>query len=188
MKWILIRHGQTQGNLERRYLGCHTDEPLCDQGVQFLKIAKYPRVSRVFISPMLRCRQTAQLLYPNLVPEVVEDFRECDFGTFENLCYEELNGRADYQRWLDSGGEIAFPFGESRREFVARCVRAFEKLLSLQPEQDCALIVHGGTIMAIMEAFALPKGSYFDFQVPCGAGYALDQTGSFSPLLLSPKA
>ena len=29
MRWVLIRHGQTQGNLEHRYIGCRTDEPLC---------------------------------------------------------------------------------------------------------------------------------------------------------------
>lgn len=37
MKWLLIRHGQTQGNVERRYIGCRTDEPLCPQGIEVLK-------------------------------------------------------------------------------------------------------------------------------------------------------
>lgn len=183
MKWILIRHGQTQGNLERRYIGCRTDEPLCAQGWRSIAPSLYPRVSRVFVSPMLRCTQTARLLYPDLVPEMVDDLRECDFGAFENLCYEELNGRADYQHWIDSGGQLPFPGGESRSAFSKRCVQAFERLRQLEPSRDCAIIAHGGTIMAIMEAYAVPKGSYFDFQVPCAAGYVLEQDGRYQPLL-----
>lgn len=186
MKWVLIRHGLTHGNLQHRYIGCRTDEPLCPEGIRALQPSLYPRVSHVFISPMLRCRETAQLLYPELVPEAVEDFRECDFGAFENLSYQELNGREDYQRWLDSAGELPFPGGESREAFATRCIRAFENLPAQQ--QDCALIVHGGTIMAIMEAYARPHGTYFDFQVSCGAGYILETDGCFSPLSTDPKA
>ena len=64
MKWILIRHGQTQGNRERRYIGCRTDEPLCPEGIAQLQNRHYPPVSRVFVSPMRRCVETANLLYP----------------------------------------------------------------------------------------------------------------------------
>ena len=162
MKWVLIRHGQTQGNLERRYIGSRTDEPLCNQGIAALKERTYPYVGRVFVSPMRRCIQTAAILYPGVTPEIVEDFRECDFGAFENKAYEELSGRADYQAWLDSGGELPFPGGESCAAFSARCAAAFEGLES-KAREDCALVVHGGTIMAIMERFAVPKGSYYDF-------------------------
>ena len=55
MRWVLIRHGQTQGNLERRYIGCRTDEPLCAAGREALRVCRYPAVSRVFASPMRRC-------------------------------------------------------------------------------------------------------------------------------------
>ena len=63
MKWVLIRHGQTQGNLEKRYIGCRTDEPLCEAGRLALREKKYPAVSRVFVSPMRRCVETAQAVY-----------------------------------------------------------------------------------------------------------------------------
>ena len=84
MKWILIRHGKTQGNIEHRYIGCRTDEPLCETGKEALKSREYPRAARVFASPMLRCIQTAGILYPYLTPETIDDLRECDFGEFEN--------------------------------------------------------------------------------------------------------
>ena len=179
MKWVLIRHGQTTGNIRHRYIGCKTDEPLCTQGIEMLKLREYPNVQRVYVSPMLRCRQTAEILYPDIEPEVIEDFRECDFGTFENKTYQELDGRSDYQDWIDSGGELPFPGGESRAQFAKRCVDAFEKLTKREIKEDCALIVHGGTIMAIMERYALPKGSYYGFQVKNGDGYVLFEDGQY---------
>ena len=178
MKWVLIRHGKTQGNLERRYIGSRTDEPLCAQGADELRQRQYPPVGRVFASPMKRCLETAAIVYPGVPVEIVPDFRECDFGDFENHNYAELNGRADYQAWIDSGGELPFPNGESRAQFASRCVAAFEQI-RCQP-CDCAMIAHGGTVMAIMEQHARPGGSYFDFQLPnCGC-YVLNQDGAYS--------
>ena len=182
MKWVLIRHGQTQGNLEHRYIGCRTDEPLCEKGREKLNATAYPIVQRVFVSPMKRCVETAALIYPGIPVEIIEDFRECDFGGFENLNYADLNGRADYQAWIDSGGELPFPGGESRREFADRCLRAFHGLLKRDIREDCAIVAHGGTIMAIMEEAARPKGSYYDFQVKNGSGYILHQGGGYTAL------
>lgn len=182
MSWILIRHGQTQGNLLHRYIGRRTDEPLCPQGIHALREKTCPDAIRLLSSPMRRCTETAALLYPNLTPEIILDFCECDFGDFENKSYDDLNGRADYQAWIDSGGELPFPDGESRSAFAARCVKAFAALEHDHTSGDCALIVHGGTIMAIMEAFARPTGSYFDFQVKNGEGFILHPDGSYRPL------
>ena len=76
MKWILIRHGQTQGNREHRYIGCRTDEPLCPEGIAQLQNRHYPPVSRVFVSPMRRCVETADLLYPGVPQTIIGSFRE----------------------------------------------------------------------------------------------------------------
>ena len=61
-------------------------------------------------------------------------------------------------------------------------MKAFEALRATRPEQDCALIVHGGTIMAIMESFAQPAGNYFDFQVKNGEGFILEPDGTYTSL------
>ena len=180
MKWILIRHGQTQGNLEHRYIGCRTDEPLCGQGAAALQARTYPPVSKVYASPMKRCLETAAILYPGMPVEIIGDFRECDFGDWEHKNYTELNGNADYQAWIDSGGELPFPGGESRAQFAARCVAAFENIR--EQTEDCALIAHGGTIMAIMERYAHPRGSYYDYQVSNGCGFLLNADGSYETI------
>ncbi len=178
MSVYLIRHGLTKGNLEGRYIGCKTDEPLCELGEARLSALRMPEVSRVFVSPMWRCIQSAQILFPEAETVIVKDFRECDFGDFEGKNYAELNGDAAYQAWIYSGGEMPFPNGESRKQFAERCVCAFEKLALLSSEEDCAVVAHGGTLMAIMEKYAMPKGGYFDYQVKCGEGFALEPDGS----------
>ena len=177
MRWILIRHGQTQGNREHRYIGCQTDEPLCAEGIAALQDRVYPPVTKVFVSPMKRCLETAAILYPHVSAELVDDFHECDFGAFENKNYAELNGDAAYQAWIDSNGELPFPDGESRLQCAVRCVAAFKKIR--QQRQDCAIIAHGGTLMAIMEKYAAPSGTYYDFQVKNGCGFILYDDGSY---------
>ena len=179
---VLIRHGKTQGNLTHRYIGARTDEPLCAQGIAELKERVYPPVERVFTSPMKRCVQSAALIYPGLEPEIIADLRECDFGEFEGKNYAELNGRADYQAFIDSGGEAPFPGGESRAQFAARCVKAGMRLMELSAVSDCALVAHGGTIMALMEKYARPAGGYFDFQVGTAQGFILEADGRYRPL------
>ena len=58
MTVYLIRHGKTQGNVERRYIGA-TDQPLCDQGRAELRGRTVPAADRIIVSPLLRCRETA---------------------------------------------------------------------------------------------------------------------------------
>lgn len=183
MTIALIRHGQTPGNAQGRYIGSRMDEGLSEAGRAALTGRSAPKARRVFVSPMRRALETARLLYPLLEPEIVADFRECDFGEFEGKNYAELNGRSDYQAWIDSGGQLRFPGGESREEFVERCVRAWDALRPTLKE-DCALIAHGGTIMAIMAHCARPQGDYYDFQVKNGEGFLLNEDGTYRKLTL----
>lgn len=141
---ILIRHGKTIGNTFGKYIGT-TDEGLCDMGRQelldFQRKGIYPEqqeIFQIYESPMLRCSQTRELLYPLLSLEEtsderaagkmvyqVSDLRECDFGEFENKNYKELQGNEQYQRWIDSNGTLPFPGGESREMFIERISMAF---------------------------------------------------------------
>ena len=171
---LFIRHGKTAGNLAGRYVG-RTDEPLCPAGREALRAVAPPNADAVFVSPLRRCRESAELLFPALAPVAVPGLEECDFGEFEMKNYAELNGRADYQAWIDSGGELPFPGGESRAGFQARCCRAFAELAAtlLRPDgpERPALVVHGGTIMAILSRYGQPRRDYFDWQAKNGAGY-----------------
>ena len=163
MKILLIRHGMTTGNLEKRYIG-RTDEPLCSAGLAALKQCSYPPCDILVSSPMKRCLQSAEILFPEQKAHICCAFRECDFGDFEGKNYSELRGDPQYQKWIDSGGMIPFPNGESPAEFRARCCDGF--LTTINKYSDAsriAFVVHGGTIMAILSQFALPHRDYFDW-------------------------
>ena len=186
---ILIRHGKTAGNLLGRYIGSRTDEPLCDEGREGLAGKQLPEVERLYVSPMKRCVETAEILWPEFDRKNIQkvtDLRECDFGDFENKNYKELSGNGDYQAWIDSNGTLPFPNGESMDLFKSRCREAFaqiaEEVSGAEQEWKASgetgifragIVVHGGTIMAILEQYGYPKRAYFDYQVKNGCGYRL---------------
>ena len=186
---LLIRHGKTAGNLLGRYIGSRTDEPLCDEGREELAGKQLPEVERLYVSPMKRCVETAEILWPGFdrkKMQKVTDLRECDFGDFENKNYKELSGNRDYQAWIDSNGTLPFPNGESMDAFKSRCLEAFARIVEdvSGAEQEwiasgktgifrAGIVVHGGTIMAILEQYGYPKAAYFDYQVKNGCGYRL---------------
>ncbi|MBD5143007.1 MAG: histidine phosphatase family protein [Oscillospiraceae bacterium] len=174
MKINFIRHGATAGNLEKRYIGI-TDEVLSEQGIsELLKLKSMLECYDLLItSPMLRCVQTANILFPKHEIKICEDFRECNFGDFENKNYLELSGNPDYQHWIDSNGTACFPNGELPEDFKARTIKAFENLIKIYHE-NMTIIAHGGTIMAILEKFAVPEKNYYDYQIPNACGYATE--------------
>ncbi len=169
---FLIRHGATAGNLEKRYIG-RTDEPLCEQGISQVRLLQDRRIQAdfVFVSPALRTRQTAGLLFPQIVPTVIGDLRETDFGVFEGKNAQELADDPAYRSWVDAGCQTPPPEGESISEFKARCCQAFRLCLSQLPEgKSAAFVLHGGSIMAILEAFAVPQRDFYDYHI-ANAGY-----------------
>lgn len=174
---LLIRHGLTLGNLEKRYIGC-TDEPLCPDGVEALQQSVFPQCEVLISSPMKRCLQTAQLLFPQQKIRICEQFRECDFGDFEGKNYQDLKGNPQYQMWIDSGGTMPFPNGESPDAFRCRCCVGFQKIVrEFDKCNSIAFVVHGGTIMAILSYFALPHQSYYEWMTENAHGWLCDYNG-----------
>lgn len=162
----LFRHGQTLWNAQRRYIGS-TDQSLSPEGRAALAGRAGPPVDRLWVSPLRRCRETAAMLYPGMEQQVVEDLRECAFGVFEGCTYEELRDDPAYRRWLDSAGEIPPPGGEGKAESRARVLGAFLPLM--ETGGSAALVVHGGTIMTLMEALEDSR-EFYRWQVGCGEG------------------
>lgn len=160
-----IRHGMTAANAAHRYLG-RTDEPLSAEG-EVLLSRKWDGgglsdCDILFSGPMLRCRQTAALLYPKKTAILIPEWTEMDFGRFEGKNYQELASDADYQRWIDSNGTLPFPEGEGREAFLARSMRGFARMAALLREagQSVGIWTDGGrekTVSGIPGA-AVPQG------------------------------
>lgn len=196
MQIAMIRHGMTMGNTQRRYIGT-TNESLCPEGIRALEAGItencYPAADTIYVSPLKRCIETAELLYPDKKVHLVEEFREINFGIFENRNYEELKNLPAYQQWLKSGGEAAFPGGEAKTDFVQRCKRGMDRLIgewTKDPGKWCddriAFVVHGGTIMALLSLFDIEKKTYYEYQTENGCCYVCE-TDLSAPFTLEVK-
>ena len=132
----------------------------------------------VFMSPMQRCRESAQILFPDREKIEIPEWKEMNFGAFEGKNYEQLNGNPQYQAWIDSNGTLPFPEGESRAEFIDRVCAGMDNAADYLRNyaqsnlcRDCgsdrevtvAAVVHGGTIMALLSHYG--GGDYYNYQV-----------------------
>lgn len=196
----VVRHGATQATLERRYAGGGTDAPLCDEGRVQTQAARAaftdfatrcaPAVREallspcvVCVSPLRRCTETAALLFPCAAQRVVEEFREFDFGIFENKTADELLGapetRDAYQAFVAGAvrdgcdSTVRCPpsrtgAGESAAQFVERTARAFSRLVheacgdarrgdgaANTVPRVIVIVAHGGTQMALFSRFCV---------------------------------
>lgn len=176
----LIRHGVSVGNEEGRYVGS-TDSPLSENGKKALKELKktgaYPNAQAYYTSPLSRCRETLALLYPDARPEVIEDFRESDFGKWENKTIRELSQTDPvYQAWMKGGQNTFPPEGENGAVFMHRVCQAFEELvtgLMKSGTTEAVVVTHGGVIMTILTAYGLPRAKFYDWMTDFGCGYSL---------------
>ena len=177
MKINFIRHGKTLGNTGKKYIGS-TDQPLCEAGISELKKIAYPDCDLIIASPMKRCIRTAEIIYPGKKMIIENDFRECDFGDFENKSHIELSASPYYQEWIVSGGNLPFPNGESPSGCKERCITAFADITAKCNEYNVlSLVVHGGTIMSIIEKYAYPKKTFYEWHCENGHGYVCEYNG-----------
>ncbi len=179
----LIRHGLTEGNLKQQYIGS-TDLPLAAVGVAELKRLKeetdYPSVDAVYSSPMLRCRQSAAILYPNKDIQIVDNMREIDFGDFEGKTANELELIPSYADWA-AGRITAAPNGEDNTEFAKRlCVGLNEIVRDMMSKgaEHAAVMMHGGAIMMLLSSCAVPRKSMVEWTCPAGSGFSILVTPS----------
>ena len=178
MELLLIRHGQTKSNREKRYLG-RTDERLLTEEKETLMNRREVwgikwQGDILYTSPMKRCLETAEILFPHQEQRIIADFKEADFGVFEGHTYQELSGNTAYQRFIDSNGNEGFPEGESIEKFRNRCVKAFRFTIEDAIEQKARQIIyvlHGGVIMAILARYADGQKNFYDYQLNNGEAY-----------------
>ncbi|MBE6750870.1 MAG: histidine phosphatase family protein [Ruminococcaceae bacterium] len=179
LKIHLIRHGATDANVLGQYIGSKTDLPLSPEGLSELRLLKenmeYPQVDCIYSSPMLRCKQTAAVLYPEQEITAVENLKEYDFGDFEGKTAAELEHNPDFMNW--AAGKIgATPGGEDNADFVKRlCIGLNQIVLDMLEKgtTSSAVIMHGGAIMMLLAAAAVPRHQPVEWTADNGRGYSL---------------
>ena len=180
MELILIRHGTTQGNLEKRFVGV-LDVPLAPQGEELARRVSptLPRVEHIYRSPLVRCRQTAQLLWPDTEMTVIQGLRETDFGPFEGKNHQELKDDPLYQAWIGQGDRLNFaamPVGETAQQVVERVSAALAELVkdaAAHGYERVGVVSHGGALMGLLSKYGRPEREYYDWMCPNCGGFRM---------------
>ncbi len=171
----LIRHGQTYGNSKGKFMGI-TDEPLLEDERQALAQLTFPMAEAVYCSPMKRCIETAQILFPYENAVIIPEIRERDFGIFEGKTYKDFAEDPEYRSWIEKMEKLSYPGGEDVSSFRDRCIFGLERIIEdavRKRKSDIAIVAHGGTIMSIMSEYGFPAQKYSEWMVKNGEGYRL---------------
>ncbi|MCF7935490.1 MAG: histidine phosphatase family protein [Synergistales bacterium] len=155
---LLVRHGETVWNAERRYQG-RTDVPLSPTGEEQARrlgarLAQW-HPQAIYSSALGRAARTGELIAGAAAsgPAVamIPGLEELDFGEWEGLTADEITRRYGemHGRWKRDPSSVRAPGGESFEEAVRRVGKAIAPLLS-SAEGRIVLVGHGGSIRAAL--------------------------------------
>jgi alpha-ribazole phosphatase len=163
-KVILVRHGESVWNSERRIQGS-LDPELSPRGrrqtdllVSHLRAHRTPAVAAIVTSPLRRAVQTAdQIAAAYRIPVVRDpDLREMSLGKWEGMKVAEIQAAYPgcYEQWLEDPFAYPAPGGEDLRSFERRVIGALARMQDTHPKADLIVVSHGGVIKALL-CFAL---------------------------------
>lgn len=172
----LMRHGQTDWNLEGRVQG-RTDIPLNDTGRRQARDAANAILARgnswdvVTSSPLLRARESAQIVAEILdrpLGEPVEGLVEQSYGEAEGVAVAEL-----HERWPDR----IFAGGETPQELEARVLRTLDHLAELHSGTPLLAVSHGAYIRRLIAT--VTNREYYDVpRIPNASITTVEYTAS----------
>jgi alpha-ribazole phosphatase len=164
LELVVVRHGLTSWNQERRYQG-HRDIPLllpdAVEGLDRLRDALAGETfDAIHCSDLTRCRQTLAHVREghDAEVEVVHDarLRELDFGDYEGQCYDQLKDDPAYRAWINSRGEQPTPGGESiivLRERLTAWLGGVFAAADNAGQRRVLAVTHGGVIRELRRRF-----------------------------------
>lgn len=166
---VLVRHGQSEWNVERRIQG-QAGTGLSELGRRQAErtaawlAESYPD-AELWSSDLERCRQTVAPLERLLgtTPTFDEGLRERDFGDWSGLLLTEVErGYGElWARWRDGDDVVAEVGGESSPVLAARVTATLDRILDGLPEHGLAVVVtHGGPVWhGTHHLLSLPEGT-----------------------------
>ncbi len=167
----LIRHGRT--TIKDRYVGS-LDVDLSESGRnQVKKLGKSLRkipFDHIFCSPMLRCRQTLDLLSLNDTYDYLDKLKEIDFGQWEGKSFNEIvaDDKELVDKWIQKPDIFCFPEGESVVDFKSRIFHVGRQIAQSR-HQRILIVAHGGVIRYLLCYFLnLSVKNYLVFDVHPG--------------------
>lgn len=150
MAILMVRHGQTNWNVERRVQGS-TDIELNETGIEQAKLVskklKEEKIDRIISSPLKRAKQTAQIIAKEVDCPIIyeEGLMEREFGDFEGLKATEF----DYDGFNSYQANKKGHHVENIRDFRERIYQTLDKIIAKYPDQNILLVAHGGVSIPV---------------------------------------
>jgi len=151
---LLVRHGETAWNAERRFQG-HADPPLNDVGRRQARVLADElageRIDAVYASDLARARETAAIVAERRgIPVVaLPELREIDVGEWQGLTWPEIEERypEGVRAWHETGA--GWERGETYDELGARILAVLRRIAQDHAGERVLVVGHGGTVRAI---------------------------------------
>lgn len=157
VKFGLIRHARTPWNLVKKIQG-RADIPLSPEGIRdatlWGDILKPEKYELILSSPLIRARQTSQIISDKLHVDIEYDtnLREQDFGGWEGRRLMDIRQQApgEIERQESRGWEFCPPGGESRTLVLKRVLRAIKKAAKALDGKQVLVVSHSSVIKTII--------------------------------------
>ncbi|MEE9405942.1 MAG: histidine phosphatase family protein, partial [Candidatus Aenigmarchaeota archaeon] len=148
MRLIIVRHGETEGNIKRIIQG-HMQEPLDEAGIQQAKRVaerlKTEKIDAIYSSDLKRARMTAEEIikhYPDVPVHFVKELRERDYGTATGKTRDEVRS---YRKKQNIKKHEYTPEGaESLLHMKNRLMGFLEETRRKHKDQTVLFVTHGG--------------------------------------------
>ncbi|MGI6722111.1 MAG: histidine phosphatase family protein [Anaerovoracaceae bacterium] len=157
MKVYLIRHGETDMNIEHRLQG-RTDWPLNENGRRQARGARKElqqrgvTCDRIYCSPLDRALETCELVSGVSRDDFIIDDRiiEMNMGAYETLVYEDLGEAFMHSYFKDPEHYQPPEGGEDYHTLIARVGDFLDELAEKRPGESVLVVSHGGAIHAML--------------------------------------
>ena len=155
---ILIRHGETEWNSQKRMQG-HSNSNLSEVGrgqIQALgELMKNVSFDHIYSSDSLRTRQTAEAItqYSGHTLQFDQRIREKNLGVFEGLTSTEAKERHPeiYRLFKTAGANYVIDEGESTQQLLERAFEFIEEIRLRHPQERVVMVTHGGVVRVLMK-------------------------------------
>ena len=152
---IMVRHGETRGNIDDKAQG-HFDVRLTDLGLRQAEALAHRLekidIDAVYSSDLIRAVDTAAALIalrPDLEIQTRAGLREVYFGSYEDMQWSEIREEDPelYERWIDWMTRIytKFPSGESPFETRQRVAAVADEIVTKHQQENSIILIVGHT-------------------------------------------
>ncbi len=193
MKLILIRHGETEWNKQRRIQGCRSDTRLSQKGLEqadrLAAALRKERIDAIYASSMKRASETAQIIAEacKLQVHLFNELREIDAGELDGLFERELTGLYEtaWKEFRNGNASTPLPGGESLQDVQKRTSWAIDRMLEKHIDGTVVVVAHLlANLAMVCQALGINLGQIARFKQAPASVTILELTTQENSLLL----